>query len=446
MIDSVTIAAIATAPGRGGVGIVRVSGPKAGDIMVKIIGRLPEPRHALLADFLDEGREVIDRGIALFFKAPKSFTGEDIFELQGHGGSAVLELLLERCLRLGARIAEPGEFTRRAFLNNKLDLAQAESVADLIDASSAVAAKSAMRSLTGEFSSCIPTLVAELINLRMLVEASLDFPEEEIEYLETASIRARVNGIEVEIGALLLKAQQGMLLREGVHVVLIGQPNVGKSSLLNCLAGEEVAIVTEVAGTTRAPIRQHIQIEGIVFHIIDTAGLRETHDAVECIGIERTWAAVAKADIAVLLVDIRAGINANDEDILQKLPSGIHLIRVHNKIDAAGESARRDVLEKESRLYLSAKTGEGLDLLRHELLSLVGWQSSSEGVFMARQRHVSALQSARAHLAQAKECICQFEFMAEELRLAQLRLNEITGEFGADDLLGEIFSRFCIGK
>ncbi|MBZ0093506.1 MAG: tRNA uridine-5-carboxymethylaminomethyl(34) synthesis GTPase MnmE [Sulfuricellaceae bacterium] len=446
MNDSETIAALATAPGRAGIGVVRVSGSRCLHIAENMMGRIPEPRYALLTNFLDGQNQVIDRGIALYFRSPNSFTGEDVLEIQGHGGLAVLQLLLERCLELGARMAEPGEFTRRAFLNEKLDLAQAESVADLIDASTAAAAKSAMRSLSGEFSSHIHKLVKSLINLRLRVEATIDFPEEDIELLESSGFRVRIDKIEEELHALLLNAQQGILLRDGAQVVLIGQPNVGKSSLLNSLAGEDVAIVTDVAGTTRDPIRQHIQIEGVVFHIIDTAGLRDTSDTVESIGIDRTWASVGKADIAVLLVDIREGLNERDEAILEKLPSTIHILRVYNKIDTVGECARRVDREGETTLYLSAKTGDGLDLLRQCLLNLAGWRPSSEGIFMARQRHVSALQSAGEYLKAAKERVSQVEFMAEELRLAQLKLNQITGEFGADDLLGEIFSKFCIGK
>lgn len=446
MIVCDTIAAIATASGHGGIGIVRISGPRASFVAEKTIGVLPSTRHALLADFLDEKGESIDKGIALFFKGPNSFTGEDVFELQGHGGPAVLQLLLVRCLELGARLAAPGEFSQRAFLNGKLDLAQAESISDLINATSAAAAKSAMRSLSGEFSSRVLHRVDELVHLRMLVEATLDFPDEEIDFIEAADVQGKLETIDTGLATLLSSARQGLLLRDGVHVVLIGQPNVGKSSLLNSLAGEDVAIVTEQAGTTRDLIRQHIQIEGVVFHIMDTAGLRETSDAVERLGIERTWAAVQKCDIAVLLADIRSGIDANDEAILQQLPTGIRTLRVFNKIDTVGELPRYVNRDGGRAVFISAKSGDGLDLLRQSLLELAGWQPSSEGTFIARQRHISALQSAREHLQIAKSKVDQIELMAEELRLAQEFLNKITGVFGADDLLGEIFSNFCIGK
>lgn len=437
-----TIAAIATAPGRGGIGVVRVSGPRVPDIALAILGRDPQARRALLADFKGASGDVIDQGIALFFPGPHSFTGEHVLELQGHGGPAVLQLLLSRCLQLGARLAEPGEFTRRAFLNDKLDLAQAESVADLIDAATAQAAKSAMRSLHGEFSREVHGLVDALIDLRMLVEATLDFPEEEIDFLEAAHAREKLASVREKLERVLLRAKQGSLLREGLQVVLIGQPNVGKSSLLNRLAGEEVAIVTPVAGTTRDTVREEIQIDGIPLHIIDTAGLRDTADEVERIGIARTWAAVEKANLALVIIDAASGLAAEDETILRALPAGLPVLRVYNKIDLVDEAPRGDG----ESVHLSAKTGAGLELLHDRLLQMAGWQQAGEDVFMARERHVRALLEARERTGAADQRWQQLELLAEELKLAQNALNAITGEFTPDDLLGEIFSRFCIGK
>lgn len=439
-----TIAAIATAPGCGGIGVVRVSGPQAPSIAQALIGKLPPPRLATLANFLDTDASVIDQGIALYFAAPHSFTGEDVLELQGHGGPAVMQRLLTRCLEAGARIAEPGEFTRRAYLNDKLDLAQAESVADLIDAASVQAAKSAMRSLQGEFSREIHALVQSLIDLRMLVEATLDFPEEEIDFLEAAHAKEKLAAIRGQLERVLSRAKLGALLREGLQVVLIGQPNVGKSSLLNRLAGEEVAIVTPVAGTTRDTVREEILIEGIPLHIIDTAGLREAQDEVEKIGIARTWAAVQKAQIALVIIDAARGQAAADEAILRKLPSGLPVLRVYNKIDLVGgmPHAARDG----EAVYLSAKTGAGLEILHDRLLQLAGWQAAEEGVYLARERHLQALNAAKGSLENAGQNWRQLELLAEELKLAQRALARITGEFSADDLLGEIFSRFCIGK
>jgi tRNA modification GTPase len=442
-----TIVAIATAPGRGGIGVVRVSGKTASTVAAGIIGKPLQPRVATLANFLDGSGEVIDQGIALFFTAPHSFTGEDVLELQGHGGPAVLQLVLQRCLALGARLAQPGEFTRRAFLNDKLDLAQAESVADLIDAASAEAARSAIRSLQGVFSQAVHRLVDGLINLRMLVEATLDFPDEEIDFLEAAGAKAKLKGLQEEAATVLGTARQGNLLREGMHVVLIGQPNVGKSSLLNQLAGDEVAIVTAVAGTTRDTIRQEIDLDGVPVHVIDTAGLRETADEVEQIGISRTWQAIQKANLALLLLDAGLGLGDSDRAILARLPQHLPVVRVYNKIDLSGEppglcSGSDGVTE----IHLSARTGAGVDALRRHLLDVAGWQPSGEGAFMARERHLRALKSAASHLQDAGEQWQALELFAEELKLAQNALNEITGEFGADELLGEIFSRFCIGK
>lgn len=446
MVAIDTIAAIATAPGRGGIGAVRISGPQAAKIAAAVLGDIPKPRHAALRNFLGEKGDILDQGIALYFSGPQSFTGEDVLELQGHGGTAVMQMLLNRCLSLGARLAEPGEFTRRAFLNEKLDLAQAESVVDLIDAASEEAAKSAMRSLNGEFSVEVRRLVDQLIDLRMLVEATLDFPDEEIDFLEAAHAFERLAEIRSQLGQVKATARQGSLLREGMHVVLIGQPNVGKSSLLNRLAGEEVSIVTEVPGTTRDAIRQHIQIEGVPLHLIDTAGLRETEDRVERIGISRTWSAVEKADLAVLLVDVGHGLTGADQEIVRQLPPGMKVVRVFNKIDVHSLAPKVETIPPYIDVYLSAKAGTGIDLLKQELLRIVGWQPAGEGIYMARERHLRALGEAEQHLDGASANRGQLEFLAEELMLAQKALGTITGEFTADDLLGEIFSRFCIGK
>ena len=367
-----------------------------------------------------------------------------MLELQGHGGPAVLQRLLARCLELGARVAEPGEFTRRAYLNDKLDLAQAESIADLIDAATAQAAKSAMRSLQGEFSRQIRALVDALINLRMLVEATLDFPEEDVDFLQAAHAEERLAEIRAQLERVLARAKQGALLREGLQVVLIGQPNVGKSSLLNRLAGEDVAIVTPVAGTTRDTVREEIQIEGIPLHIIDTAGLRDTRDEVEKIGIARTWAVVEKADLALVIIDAQKGLATEDKNILAKLRAEQPVLRVYNKIDLAGQMPRME--ERGEAIYLSAKTGAGIDLLHDRLLALAGWQQTGEDICMARERHVRALIKAHAGLENANRHWHAPELLAEELKLAQTALNTITGEFTSDDLLGEIFSRFCIGK
>jgi len=437
------IAAIATAPGRGGIGVVRVSGPDLSRIIEGIVGAELIARQARYARFKDADNEVLDEGIALFFQAPHSFTGEHVLELQGHGGPQVLQLILERCLQLGARPAEPGEFSRRAFLNDKIDLAQAESIADLIDAQSKEAARSAVRSLTGEFSLQIRALVDGLIHLRMLVEATLDFPEEEIDFLEKANARGQLDDIEARLAQVQARARQGALLREGLNVVLIGQPNVGKSSLLNQLAGYEAAIVTEIAGTTRDAVREAIQINGVPLHITDTAGLRETSDPVERMGIERTWKAVEQADVALLLIDAGHGVGPHEAEILAKLPD-IPRLTIHNKIDLTGEVA--NLAADGNEVWLSAKNGTGLELLKQRLLELAGWQGAGEGTFMARRRHLEALQEAAEHLGQSRKLLTQLELFAEELRLVQAALDGITGEFSADDLLGEIFSRFCIGK
>lgn len=435
------IAAIATAPGRGGVGVVRISASDIGPFAMGLLGRLPEPRHATFASFLGADGSVQDQGIALYFPAPHSFTGENVLELQGHGGPVVLNLILQRCIELGARLAQPGEFSRRAFLNGKLDLAQAEAIADLIDAASAEAARSAVRSLSGAFSARIAELVEALTRLRLLVEATLDFPEEEIDFLRDADAFGRLDRIDVSLAAVRAQAKQGALLREGLTVVLIGQPNVGKSSLLNQLAGFDAAIVTEIAGTTRDTVREAIQIQGVPLHIIDTAGLRDTDDPVEQQGIARTWAAVEHADVALLLVDVAHGLGEHEAVILERLP-GVKQLIIHNKIDLASEAPR----VAGNEIWLSARTGSGVELLREKLLQSAGWQAAGEGAFMARARHLDALARAANYLMAARAAAEQLELFAEELRLAQAALSEITGEFTADDLLGEIFNSFCIGK
>jgi tRNA modification GTPase len=437
------IAAIATAPGRGGIGVVRLSGASIESFIRPLTGRDLQPRRATHTRFLDAAGATLDDGIALYFPAPHSYTGEAVLELQGHGGPQVLQGVLERCLELGARLAEPGEFSRRAFLNGKLDLVQAEAVADLIDAGSREAARGALRSLDGEFSRRINAVKDALIRLRMLVEATLDFPDEDVDFLEQADAWGRLADIRGQLEAVLTQARQGALLREGLNVVLIGQPNVGKSSLLNCLAGYDAAIVTEVAGTTRDTIREAIQIQGVPLHIIDTAGLRETVDPVEQQGIARTWAAVAKADAAVLLIDTQHGVGSEEAAMLERLVD-IPVLTVHNKIDLTDEAPL--VSSNGLELWLSAKSGLGIELLRTRLLELAGWQTGAEGGFIARTRHVAALRLAGSHLEAATATGTQLEFLAEELRLAQEALAEITGEFTADDLLGVIFSQFCIGK
>lgn len=448
-----TIAAVATAPGRGGVGVIRISGKNLMPLAQQISGgKTPQPRLALYTDFYDAEQRTIDSGLMLYFAAPASFTGEDVIELQGHGGPVVMQMLLSRCLELGARLAEPGEFTKRAFLNNKLDLAQAESVADLIDASSQSAARMAVRSLKGAFSQHIHALVDDLITLRMLVEATLDFPEEDIDFLEAADARGKLENLQGRLKTVLAQAQQGAVLREGMNVVLVGAPNVGKSSLLNALAGDDIAIVTDIAGTTRDTVREQITLDGVPVHITDTAGLRDTDDTVEKIGIERSGKALAQADVALILIDPAEGLNQKTRDILAALPEGLKKIEVRNKIDLTGGTpGLSDDLCSESGadtlICLSAKTGAGLDLLKQELLRQIGWQGESEGLFLARRRHTAALEAAQTELENAALCGSdQIELLAEHLRLAQAACSEITGEFTADDLLGVIFSRFCIGK
>jgi len=452
-----TIAAVATPPGRGGIGIVRIAGPAVPAVIAGVVGRELEPRRATRAVFRGAASEPLDTGLALYFPAPNSYTGEEVLELHGHGGPAVLRLLLTRCLGLGARLAEPGEFTKRAFLNGKLDLAQAEGVADLIDAATTTAARAAARSLTGEFSSEAGALVDALIELRMFTEATLDFPDEDIDFLRAADVANKLAAIRARLTQVTARARQGALLRDGLAAVLVGAPNVGKSSLLNRLAGGDVAIVTPIPGTTRDTVERAIEIRGIPLTVIDTAGLRPTDDPIETLGIERTWAAIGQADLALVIVDARStgAPELTDAAILEALPATLPRIVVHNKVDlttiAAAALARSDASGAERRhVYLSAKNGAGVDLLQHEILALAGAHDDMEGTFLARERHLAALREAEAKLAAAAEHLVSapppLELFAEELRGAQAALAAITGEFTADDLLGAIFSRFCIGK
>jgi tRNA modification GTPase len=458
------VIAITTAPGRGAVGIVRASGRDLKPLVDALFARALAPRHATYLPFTDAQGQAIDRGLALYFPAPHSYTGEDVLELQAHGGPVVLQLLLARCLEagrtLGLRLAEPGEFTERAYLNDKLDLAQAEAVSDLIDASTEAAARSASRSLSGAFSDEVHALRDRLVSLRMLVEATLDFPEEEIDFLQKADALGRLRTIAADVAGVLGRARQGALLREGMQIVLAGQPNVGKSSLLNALAGAELAIVTPVPGTTRDKVSETIQIDGVPVHVIDTAGLREAGDEVERIGIARSWEAIERADAVLFLHDLtRRGepaYDAAEAGIAARLPQlqtrsqrdGERIVHVYSKSDLATMSTLPD--DGGHHLALSARTGDGLDALRRLLLQLAGWHASPDGLFIARARHVDALRHTAEHLALALELATSpdpaLDLLAEELRLAQTALSQITGEFTSDDLLGEIFSRFCIGK
>jgi tRNA modification GTPase len=459
--DASPIAAIATAPGRGGIGVVRLSG-KGLMSVARAVCRLGntqslQPRHATYLDFIDADGGVIDSGLAIWFPAPHSYTGEDVLELQGHGGPVVMQMLLNRCIEAGQsislRLADPGEFTYRAFQNDKMDLAQAEAVSDLIEASTEAAAKLATQSLSGAFSQIIHQLVEQLIQLRTLVEATLDFPEEEIEFLEKSDARGKLHTLRETLDNVIAQAAQGALLRDGLKVVLAGQPNVGKSSLLNALAGSDVAIVTPIAGTTRDKITETIQVEGIPINIIDTAGIRNDAEAdgeVERIGISRTWAAVEQADVVLHILDASRGPTRADEDILNRLPTHVPLLRIWNKIDLSGHKPSIDVETDVTHIYLSASEKLGMDLLRKALLRIAGWQQTGESVYLARERHLLALKAAQAHLQTATDLANQrdsaLDLFAEELRLAQERLGSITGAFTSDDLLGVIFSRFCIGK
>ena len=477
--NSDPIVAIATPPGRGAVGIVRVSGKAIASLVRALCGRDLKPREATYLPFRDASGEPIDQGLALYFPAPHSFTGEDVLELQAHGGPVVMQLLLARCLEAGAeidastqqarleglRVAQPGEFTQRAFLNDKMDLAQAEAVADLIDASTEAAARGATRSLSGEFSKEIHSLRDALIHLRMLVEATLDFPEEEIDFLQKADATGQLTKLQATLARVMQRAGQGALLREGIKVVIAGQPNAGKSSLLNALAGAELAIVTPIAGTTRDKVQQTIQIDGVPLHIIDTAGLRHSEDEVEKIGIERAWAEIENADAVLFLHDLVRWNDASEAShyqaadaaiatqLISLLPKRVPVIQVWNKVDAVQPPQAATAIEKDAEavnITVSAKNGQGLETLRQTLLQVAGWQPAAEGVYIARERHVQALRQVSAHLdladSQLKAKSQALDLLAEELRLAQNDLSAITGEFTSDDLLGVIFSKFCIGK
>jgi len=441
-----TIAAIATPAGRGGIGVVRVSGPGVAGIAQSILGGLPAPRRAVQRPFVDARGDTFDRGIALYFPAPHSYTGEPVLELQGHGGPVVMQMLLGACLDAGARIADPGEFTRRAYLEGKLDLAQAEAVADLIDAASREAARSALRSLAGEFSAAVNALVAQLTELRALTEAVLDFPQEEVDELHLEDARARLAHVRAALEQVLAKSRQGSLLRSGIHVVFAGRPNVGKSSLLNRLAGEDRAIVTPIAGTTRDALREAIHIDGVPIIVVDTAGLRESHDQIERLGVERAWREVTRADLVLVVLEGGVGIGAEEQEMLSRLPAEAARLLVFNKVDLVPGATAGRRPQAANEVWVSAKTGAGLEDLRRMLLEAAGWNGAGESPFLARERHLRALARARRHLEEAVQQLERWEFFAEELRLAQSALSEITGAFTADDLLGEIFSRFCIGK
>ncbi|MFP1929269.1 tRNA uridine-5-carboxymethylaminomethyl(34) synthesis GTPase MnmE [Lonsdalea quercina] len=449
-----TIVAQATPPGRGGVGILRISGSAASAVAQAVLGKLPRPRYADYLPFMDADGSVLDQGIALWFPNPNSFTGEDVLELQGHGGPVILDLLLKRILTLpGVRIARPGEFSERAFLNDKLDLAQAEAIADLIDASSEQAARSAVNSLQGVFSSRIHQLVEALTHLRIYVEAAIDFPDEEIDFLSDGKIEAQLNAVIADLNGVRAEARQGSLLREGMKVVIAGRPNAGKSSLLNALAGREAAIVTDIAGTTRDVLREHIHIDGMPLHIIDTAGLRDANDEVERIGIERAWQEIEQADRVLFMVD-GTTTEASEPaalwpEFMARLPKTLPITVVRNKADITGETLGIEDVSTHSLIRLSARTGEGVDLLRNHLKESMGFTSSTESGFLARRRHLQALERAAEHLEQGHDQLVSAyagELLAEELRLSQQALSEITGEFTSDDLLGRIFSSFCIGK
>lgn len=444
-----TIAAIATAPGRGGVGVIRVSGPASAAICLAIAGVGVPERRASFRRLLDADGAVMDEALVLLFRAPNSYTGEDVLELQCHGGQALLASVLRRCVGLGCRLAQPGEFTQRAFLNNKLDLAQAEAVADLIEASSEEAARSAARTLTGEFSAKVDALTVSVTSLRTHVEACIDFPEEEIDVADRNLQMRHLQELRRGLRQVMQTATMGAVLRDGLTVVLVGQPNVGKSSLLNRLSGDDVAIVTPVAGTTRDMVRATIHVQGIPIHLIDTAGLRETADVVERAGIERTWRAIANAGAVLFITEAGEALPGEDVALLTRIPSGLPKALVHNKVDlqrggpVSRETTSDGVFE---RLHVSALTGEGVDQLREWLVRVSGWRPQAEGVFLARERHLQALAEAERYLVSASDHEAQFELFAEDLRLAQNALGRITGVVTADDLLGEIFGNFCIGK
>ncbi len=448
-----TIAAQATPPGRGGVGIIRLSGPEALTLAEQLLGFTPKPRHAHYTPFLGEDGQELDQGIALYFPNPHSFTGEDVVELQGHGGPVIIDLLLQRVIKLGARLARPGEFSERAFLNDKLDLAQAEAIADLIDSSSEQAARCALRSLQGAFSERVHALVESLIQLRIYVEAAIDFPEEEIDFLADGKVQNDLDQILNHLQTVRQEARQGSLLREGMNVVIAGRPNAGKSSLLNALAGRETAIVTDIEGTTRDVLREHIHIDGMPLHIIDTAGLRDAPDAVERIGIDRAWEEIRKADRILMMVDSTQSATTDPAELWPELADHLddfsHVTLIRNKADLTGETIGLEQQGEYTLIRLSAKGGEGVDQLRQHLKEVMGFSSTTEGGFMARRRHIDALERARELLETGSEQLQMHgagELLAEDLRQAQQVLSEITGEFTSDDLLGRIFSSFCIGK
>ena len=448
-----TIAAIASASGRGAVGVIRVSGPTVPQIAESIIGHVPPPRVAQLADFLDGEGETLDRGLALYFPAPASYTGEHVLELQGHGGVLVLDALLKRLLELGCRLARPGEFSERAFLNGKIDIAQAEAIADLIDAGSVAAARAAVRSMQGEFSTHVHELQAQITELRTLVEAAIDFPDEELDFVPGSVLGDRMAKIFIAFDAITAAARQGALLREGLSVVIAGKPNAGKSSLLNKLVGDEIAIVTDQPGTTRDVLRQQIHLDGLPLNLIDTAGLRSAADVVEAEGVRRALAELKRAGRVLYLLDAAApAAQSSASDLaseLNELPKGVPVTLIFNKIDLSGAQANIDESRDPPQVFLSARTGEGLDLLRAHLKNRAGFSSGDTGAWSARRRHLDALDRSRSSVVQAAQTLSTtraFELFAEELRRAQLALGEITGEFSSDDLLGEIFASFCIGK
>ena len=443
-----TIAAIATPPGKGGIGIVRVSGPQTQEICRNLFGHVLTPRQAQLLPFCNGGGDILDRGIALYFETPFSYTGESVLELQAHGGPILLKLILDRVLSLGARLARPGEFTERAFLNDKIDLTQAEAVADLIDSSSSQAVLAATRSLEGSFSNTVNDLQQQLNYLRSYIEGALDFPEEEIDFLSDTKLTEAINKTQNHIADTLKTVQTGRLLKEGMSIVILGSPNAGKSSLLNCLVGRESAIVTDIAGTTRDVLREHIHIDGMPLHIIDTAGLRESSDIIEKEGVRRAWLEVEKADHVLLIVDDAKGLTVADEKIIATVPKNKPLDIIFNKIDTTDRQAEISDEGKRTNIYLSAKTGAGMDMLINYLKKSVGYEQTNENAIIARQRHISALEQVQQLVAAAAQQLTLRlgELAAEELRLAQLALSELTGEFKSEDLLGEIFSSFCIGK
>jgi tRNA modification GTPase len=454
--ESDTIVAIASAPGRGAVGVIRVSGPDVPDIAIAVLGKLPAARVARVANFLDADGQPLDRGLALYFPAPASYTGEHVLELQGHGGAFVLDLLLQRLLQLSCRMARAGEFSERAFLNGKIDIAQAEAIADLIDAGTSAAARAAVRSMQGEFSAHIHALQAQITGLRTLVEAAIDFPDEELDLVPGSLLGDRVANILTAFDAITAAARQGALLREGLNIVIAGKPNAGKSSLLNRLVGDDIAIVTDQPGTTRDVLRQQVHLDGLPLNLIDTAGLRTTADVVEAEGVRRAFAELGRADRVLYILDAAAanslsagGGGADLAAELKDLPSGVPVTLVFNKIDLVGAPASVDEIQEPPQVFLSAKTGEGLDLLRAHLQARAGYRSGDAGALSARRRHLDALERARSCVVQAADTLSKsraFELFAEDLRRAQLALGEITGEFSSDDLLGQIFSSFCIGK